>query len=81
MGRVLSIFRNLRLIDVTLCISYAFYMKEVLEDHSHVVKIFNSELLFIHVYAMNNTVELVQTLREVSYSPSRVVKPTTSPSF
>ena len=56
--------------DMTLSISYGFYMKVILKDDSNVVKSFNSALLFIYVYVMNDTKRLVKDLREVKYASS-----------
>ena len=54
-----------------LSISYVFRMKEFLIDYLNVVKSFNSALLFIYVYVMNDTKGLVQVLREIKYVVAR----------
>ena len=50
-----------------LSISYGFYMNDFLKDYLNVVKSFNSALLFICIYAMNDMKGLVEDLREVKY--------------
>ena len=52
---------SLRFDDMRLSILYGFYLKEVSEEYSHVVKIFNSALIFIYSYAMNDTKVLYKT--------------------
>ena len=50
-----------------LSISSKFYMKEVLETYRMFMKSFNSALLLICLYAMNDTKGFLQDLREVKY--------------
>ena len=57
----------LRIDEMRLSISYEFYMEEILKTMQIFVKSFDSALLFICMYAMNNTNGLVQHLREVKY--------------
>ena len=77
-GKCPCIFLSLRFDDMRLCISYGIYIKDILKDYSNVVKKFYFALLFIYVYAMNDTDGLVQDLGEVKYLVPRTKNALTS---
>ena len=56
------VFFCLRFDEMRLSVSYEFYMKDILRTYRIFVKSFKSALLFICVYAMNDTEGIVQEL-------------------
>ena len=63
-----KVFLCLRFDEMRLSISLEFYMKDILKTYKMFMKNFDSALLFICLYAMNNTEGFVQDLLEVKHA-------------